>query len=154
MLEVGTPAPDFTLKDQNNQAVRLSSYRHSSAVLLVFYPLAFTGTCGGEMAALQQALPAFGAAGVEVLTVSVDSAYSHKIWLDRESWTMRMLADFWPHGAVAQSYDVFNESKGYANRGTFLIDRAGVIRWAECHEPSASRDTAVWLAAVANLDDS
>ncbi|MEV4620030.1 peroxiredoxin [Asanoa sp. NPDC049573] len=153
MLEVGTPAPDFTLKDQNNQAVRLSSYRGSSAVLLVFYPLAFTGTCGGEMAALEQSLPAFAAAGVEVLTVSVDSPYSHKIWLDRESWTMRMLADFWPHGAVADSYGVFNESAGFANRGTFLIDRAGTIRWAECKGPGESRDTTVWLAAVANLDE-
>ena len=154
MLEVGTPAPDFTLRDQNNQAVRLSSYRDSSAVLLVFYPLAFTGTCGGEMAALEKALPAFAAAGVEVLTVSVDSAYSHKIWLDRESWTMRMLADFWPHGAVAAAYGVFNTSAGFADRGTFLIDRAGVIRWAECKGPGESRDTTGWLAAVANLDDS
>ncbi len=153
MLEVGTPAPDFTLKDQNNQEVRLSSYLGSRAVLLVFYPLAFSGTCGGEMAALEKTLPSFAAAGVEVLTVSVDSAYSHKIWLDRESWTMRMLADFWPHGGVARSYGVFNESAGFADRGTFLIDRAGVIRWAECLGPGESRSTADWLAAVAALDE-
>ncbi|GAA1892758.1 peroxiredoxin [Asanoa iriomotensis] len=153
MLEVGTPAPDFTLKDQNNQEVRLSSYLGSRPVLLVFYPLAFTGTCGGEMAALEKALPAFASAGVEVLTVSVDSAYAHKIWLDRESWSMRMLADFWPHGGVASSYGVFNASAGFADRGTFLIDRAGVIRWSECLGPGESRDTTAWLSAVATLDD-
>ncbi|GIF68320.1 peroxiredoxin [Asanoa ishikariensis] len=153
MLQVGTPAPDFTLKDQNNQEVRLSSYLGSHPVLLVFYPLAFSGTCSGEMAALEKALPSFAAAGVSVLTISVDSSYSHKIWLERESWSMRMLADFWPHGGVARSYGVFNESAGFADRGTFLIDRAGSIRWAECLGPGSSRDTAVWLAAVASLDD-
>jgi peroxiredoxin len=153
MLEVGTPAPDFTLKDQNNQEVRLSSYRGSRAVLLVFYPLAFSGTCGGEMAALDKALPALAAHGVEVLAVSVDSAYSHKIWLDRESWSVRMLADFWPHGGVARAYGVFNETAGFADRGTFLIDRAGVIRWSECLGPGESRDPAAWLAAAASLDD-
>ncbi|GIF77205.1 peroxiredoxin [Asanoa siamensis] len=150
---VGTPAPDFTLKDQNNQEVRLSSYAGSRAVLLVFYPLAFSGTCGGEMAALEKALPSFTSAGVEVLTISVDSVYAHKVWLDRESWSLRMLSDFWPHGAVASSYGVFNTTAGFADRGTFLIDRAGVIRWSEHQGPGAARDTAVWLSAVASLDD-
>jgi peroxiredoxin (alkyl hydroperoxide reductase subunit C) len=153
MLDVGAPAPDFTLKDQNNQQVRLSSYRGDRAVLLVFYPLAFTGTCGGEMAAIQKSLGAFDSAGVTVLTVSVDSPYSHKVWLDRESWTFPMLSDFWPHGEVATSYGVFNPSAGFADRGTFLIDRAGVIRFAEHFGPGQSRDTAVWLAAIASLDD-
>ena len=153
MLDVGAPAPDFTLKDQNNQEVRLSSYLGSSAVLLVFYPLAFTGTCGGEMAALDKALPSFAAAGVSVLTVSVDSPYAHKVWLDRESWTLRMLSDFWPHGEVASAYGVFNAGAGFADRGTFLIDRSGVIRFAEHVGPGQSRDTAVWLSAVASLDD-
>jgi len=154
MLQVGTPAPDFTLKDQNNQEVRLSSYLGTSSVLLVFYPLAFSGTCGGEMAALDHALPSFAASGVSVLTVSVDSSYAHKIWLERESWSLRMLADFWPHGGVASSYGIFNSTAGFADRGTFLIDRAGVIRWAEHVGPGSARDTAVWLAAVASLDDS
>ncbi|MEV4534660.1 peroxiredoxin [Asanoa sp. NPDC049518] len=154
MLQVGTPAPDFTLKDQNNQEVRLSSYLGSSSVLLVFYPLAFSGTCSGEMAALEKALPAFAAAGVSVLTISVDSSYAHKIWLERESWSLRMLADFWPHGGVASLYGVFNSVAGFADRGTFLIDRAGVIRWAEHVGPGSSRDTAAWLAAVTSLDDS
>ncbi|SNT35990.1 peroxiredoxin (alkyl hydroperoxide reductase subunit C) [Asanoa hainanensis] len=154
MLQVGTPAPDFTLKDQNNQEVRLSSYLGSSSVLLVFYPLAFSGTCSGEMAALEAALPSFAALGVSVLTVSVDSSYAHKIWLERESWSMRMLADFWPHGAVASSYGVFNSVAGFADRGTFLIDKAGVVRWAEHVGPGSSRDTAAWLAAASSLDDS
>ena len=152
MLDVGAEAPDFTLKDQNNQVIRLSSYRGDRAVLLVFYPLAFTGTCGGEMAAIQASLPRLQNGSVQVLTVSVDSPYSHKTWLDRESWTFPMLSDFWPHGDVAASYGVFNAETGFANRGTFLIDRGGVIRFSECQGPGQSRDTAAWLSAIDSLE--
>ena len=152
MLPVGAQAPDFSLKDQNNQEVRLSSYRGQRAVLLVFYPLAFTGTCGGEMAAIQRSLDELQNERVQVLTVSVDSPYSHKVWLDRESWTFPMLSDFWPHGAVASSYGVFNESAGVADRGTFLISPAGEITFAEHLPPGQSRDTETWLKAIASLE--
>ncbi|HEY6595122.1 MAG TPA: peroxiredoxin [Asanoa sp.] len=151
MPPVGTSAPEFTLKDQNNQDVRLSSYRGRSAVLLVFYPLAFTGTCGGELAAIQAGLPDFQNDAVQVLTVSVDSTYSHKVWADREGWDFPMLADFWPHGGVAAAYGVFNEAAGFADRGTFLVDRSGVIRFAEHVGPGAARDPQAWRDAIAKL---
>src|SRR5690348_12928101 len=83
-VDVGDPAPDFVLRDQNNQEVKLTSYRTFRSVLLVFYPLAFTGTCQGELAALQSSLDAFQNHRVQVLTVSVDSPYAHKVWADRE----------------------------------------------------------------------
>src|SRR5947207_2231729 len=77
---------------------------------------------------------------VQVLTVSVDSSYSHKVWADREGYDFPLLADFWPHGAVAQAYGVFNAEKGFANRGTFLIDRDGIVQYAELNGPGQARD--------------
>ena len=85
-IEVGAEAPDFVLKDQNNQEVRLSDFRGRRAVLLVFYPLAFTGTCQGELCEVRDNLDEYVNDDVQVLTVSVDSAYSHKIWADREGY--------------------------------------------------------------------
>jgi peroxiredoxin (alkyl hydroperoxide reductase subunit C) len=150
-LPPGTPAPGFTLKDQNNQEVRLADFRGRKAVLLVFYPLAFTGTCQGELAEVSEYLAIYQNDAVQVLTVSVDSAYSHKIWASREGFQFPLLADFWPHGAVAQAYGVFNHTAGFANRGTFVIDRDGVIRFAEMIGPGEARDQAGWRQALTEL---
>lgn len=141
MIEEGSPAPDFTLRDQNNQEVRLSSYQGSRNVLLVFYPFAFTGTCQGELQAIRD--NPFDDATVQVLTVSVDTIFSHKIWAEREGFDFPLLADFWPHGEVAQTYGVFNFERGCANRGTFIIDRTGMIRFAEMRITGA-RDQDAW----------
>lgn len=147
-LEVGTKAPDFTLKDQNNQEVSLSDFAGNKNVLLVFYPLAFTGTCEGEMCQIQENLSAYLSDQVQVLAVSVDSVYSHKVWADREGFEFPLLADFWPHGAVAQAYGVFHEIAGIANRGTFVIDKEGVIRFAEMNSPGDARDQTGWRKAL------
>ncbi|RLP92264.1 MULTISPECIES: peroxiredoxin [unclassified Micromonospora] len=148
-VEVGAEAPDFTLKDQNNQEVRLSAFRGRRTVLLVFYPLAFTGTCQGELAEVRDNLDEYVNDDVQVLTVSVDSVYSHKVWADREGYQFPMLADFWPHGAVAQAYGVFNDVAGFANRGTFVIDKTGVVRFAELNGPGEARDQQGWRKAIA-----
>jgi peroxiredoxin len=126
-LDVGTTAPDFTLKDQNNQEVTLSSFQGEKNVLLVFYPLAFTGTCQGELCQVRDELPKFENDDTAVLAVSVGASPSHKVWATEQGYTFPLLADFWPHGAVAQAYGVFNDATGFANRGTFVIDRSGVI---------------------------
>lgn len=143
-IEVGAEAPDFVLKDQNNQEVRLSDYRGRRTVLLVFYPLAFTGTCQGELCEVRDNLNQYVNDDVQVLTVSVDSAYTHKVWADQQGYEFPLLADFWPHGAVAQAYGVFNEDSGIANRGTFVIDREGVVRFAEMNLPGEARDQSRW----------
>ena len=148
-IGTGAEAPDFVLRDQNNQEVRLSEFRGRRAVLLVFYPLAFTGNCQGELAAIRDNLPDFANDDVQVLTVSVDSAYSHKVWADREGFEFPLLSDFWPHGEVAHAYGVFNPVKGFANRGTFVIDRDGVVRFAEMVGPGQSRDQSAWREALA-----
>lgn len=149
-IEVGAEAPDFVLKDQNNQEVRLSDFRGKRTVLLVFYPLAFTGICQGELCEVRDNLNDYVNDDVQVLTVSVDSVYAHKIWADKEGYQFPLLADFWPHGAVAQSYGVFNDVAGIANRGTFVIDRAGVVRFAEMNMPGEARDQQGWRKALAD----
>ena len=151
MLPVGSQAPDFALKDQNNQEVRLSDLRGRKSVLLVFYPLTFTGTCQGELSLIRDNLPSYQNDAVQVLAVSVDSVYAHKVWAGQEMYDFPLLADFWPHGAVARSYGVFSESDGFAHRGTFLIDTDGVIRFAEMLGSGESRDQSAWQSALASL---
>jgi peroxiredoxin len=151
-VEIGAQAPDFTLKDQHNQPVSLADFRGRKAVLLVFYPLAFTGTCQGELSEIKDNLPAYANDRVQVVTVSVDSTHSHKVWAEREGFEFPLLADFWPHGAVARNYGVFNDVAGFANRGTFLIDAGGVVRFAELTGPGQARDQKAWQAALAGLE--
>ena len=147
-IEVGAEAPDFTLRDQNGQEVRLSSFRGSRNVLLVFYPLAFTGVCQGELCSVRDNLNDFVNDAVQTLTISVDSSPAHKIWAEREGYQFPLLADFWPHGAVAQAYGVFNADRGTAYRGTFLIDTDGIVRFAEM-STGAARDQDGWRKAIA-----
>jgi peroxiredoxin len=149
-LEVGTPAPDFVLRDQNNQEVRLSSYQGDRNVLLVFYPFAFTGTCQGELGAIRDHPFSSSGDSTQVLTVSVDSIYAHKIWAGQEGFDFPLLSDFWPHGAVAQAYGVFDPDRGCAQRGTFIIDRSGIIRFAELRLTGA-RDQNAWREALTEL---
>jgi mycoredoxin-dependent peroxiredoxin len=151
LLAPGTEAPDFALKDQNNQVVRLSDFRGRKAVLLVFYPSAFTGICQGELCQIRDNVGDFATDDVQVLTVSVDSVYTHKVWANQEGFDFPLLADFWPHGAVAQAYGVFAAERGVAERGTFLIDQAGIIRWSEVNGPGQARDPQAWRKALASL---
>ena len=150
-IEVGAEAPDFELKDQHGQDVRLSSFRGVRNVLLVFYPLAFTGVCQGELCAVRDNLGDFVNDKVQTLTVSVDSSPVHRVWAEREGYHFPLLADFWPHGAVARAYGVFSEERGTANRGTFLIDKDGIVRFAEMNAPGQARDQEGWRTAIAAL---
>ena len=150
-LDVGSQAPDFTLKDQNNQPVTLSGFRGSRNVLLVFFPLAFTGICQGELDFIRDHLPDFDNDSVVTLAISVGPSPTHKVWATQSGFLFPVLSDFWPHGAVASMYGVFNADSGVPNRGTFLIDRSGVIRFAECKQPGEARDQSVWLEALAAI---
>ncbi len=151
MLSVGTTAPDFTLRDQNQQPVTLSAFRGTRNVLLVFFPLAFTGICQGELDQLRDHLPDYENDDSVALTVSVGPPPTHKIWSVENGFLFPVLSDFWPHGAVSQAYGVFNSQAGFPNRGTFVIDRAGVIRFAEMKQPGEARDRQVWTDALAAL---
>lgn len=151
-LPIGAVAPDFTLRDQNNQPVTLSSYRGAKNVLLVFYPLAFTGTCQGELCQVRDALPTFENDTTATLAISVGPPPTHKVWAAELGYTFPLLSDFWPHGEVAQAYGVFNESAGFANRGTFMIDTDGVIRYSQMNGPGEARDPKIWTDALATVD--
>jgi mycoredoxin-dependent peroxiredoxin len=147
--EVGTEAPDFTLKDQNNQVVTLSSFRGDRNALVVFYPFAFSGICTGELGAVRDDLSSFQNADVQILAVSVDHPFTLKAWADAQGYEFPLLADFWPHGEVAQAYGVFNEKAGFAVRGTFLVDKTGTVQFAEVNGPGEARDQETWKKALA-----
>jgi peroxiredoxin (alkyl hydroperoxide reductase subunit C) len=149
--EVGTEAPDFTLKDQNNQEVTLSSFRGDRSVLVVFYPFAFSPICTGELCAVRDDLGSFQSPDVQVVAISVDHPYVLRAWSDAQGFSFPLLADFWPHGQVAQDYGVFNAKAGFALRGTFLVDKTGTVRFAEVNGPGEARDQNAWRKALAAL---
>jgi mycoredoxin-dependent peroxiredoxin len=151
-VEIGDQAPDFELPDQHGTPVRLSSFRGSKNVVLVFYPLAFSGVCTGELCTIRDEFPEITRDDVELLTVSVDSTFTHRAWADAEHFNFGLLSDFWPHGGVAQSYGVFDEAKGLAVRGTFIIDKAGVVRWKVVNPIPQARDISEYQKALAELD--
>jgi len=150
-VEVGQQAPDFELKDQHGTPVRLSGFRGKKNVVLVFYPLAFSGVCSGELSAMRDEFPEASRDDVELLTVSVDSGYALRAWSDAEQFGFSLLSDFWPHGGVARSYGVFDENLGIATRGTFIIDKDGVVRWKIVNPIPQARDIADYQKALASL---
>ena len=148
---VGTVAPEFTLRDQYGQTVSLSDFRGRSAVAIVFFPLAFTGTCTGELCELRDNLAMFDAAGVTLLGVSVDSTATLREFSEREGYTFPLLADFWPHGEVAQRYGAFLPEKGFATRATVLVDDSGIVRATFATAPGEARHLAAYRDALALL---
>ncbi|MHB1594791.1 MAG: peroxiredoxin [Streptosporangiaceae bacterium] len=150
-VEIGDIAPDFELKDQHGTPVRLSDLRGKKNVVLVFYPLAFSGVCSGELCELRDTFPEAEREDVALLTVSVDSVFAHKTWADAEGYKFGLLSDFWPHGEVARSYGVFDEERGIATRGTFVIDKTGAVRWKVVNDIPQARNLADYQAALARL---
>ncbi|MGH3640507.1 MAG: peroxiredoxin [Mycobacterium sp.] len=151
MLDVGAGAPDFTLKNQDGRPVTLSTFLGAKDVLLVFFPLAFTGVCQRELDEINAHLVDFVNDDTQTLAISVGPPPTHKVWARQSGFAFPMLSDFWPHGEVAQAYGVFNADAGFANRGTFVIDRAGMVRFAEMNGPGEPRDQSVWTDALAAL---
>jgi mycoredoxin-dependent peroxiredoxin len=126
-VNVGELAPDFTLTNQHGESVTLSDYRGEKPVVLVFYPLSFSGTCTGELCELRDNLAVFETDGVELIAISVDSKFTQAKFAEAEGYKFQLLADFWPHGAVTQAYDVFLPERGHGTRGSFVIDREGTV---------------------------
>lgn len=151
MVDIGQAAPDFTLRDTNKQEHTLSEKR-GTPVLLVFYPFSFTGVCEGELCRLRDDYSQFESAGVQVLAISCDPSPSQATWAGEQGWQFPVLSDFWPHGAVAQAYGVFNEAVGCAMRATFLIDRDGTVKDAfRTDELGTARDPERYAEALAKL---
>ncbi len=135
-LPLGGPAPDFTLRDQFGQDVTLSSYQGAKAVVIFFYPAAFSGVCTGEMAGIRDRLAEFMTFDTEVLAISCDAVYSLRAFADADGLNFPLLSDHWPHGEVSKTFEVFNETKGTPYRSSYVIDIQGTVRWA-VHNPGA-----------------
>ncbi len=141
-LIIGDQAPDFALPNQNGESIRLSDYRGKKNVVLVFYPKSFTGICTGELCEIRDNISAFQNADVELLAISCDTHFTQKVFAEREGYDFNVLSDFWPHGAVAQAYDVFLPEAGIATRATFVINKAGEIVAKIVTAPGQARDFA------------
>jgi peroxiredoxin len=139
-LEIGGAAPDFELRDQFGQDVRLSSFRGVKAVAILFYPYAFSGVCTGELSGIRDRLDQFLTFDTEVLAISCDPIYTLRAFADRDGLNFPLLSDFWPHGAVASAYDVFDEAKGCPRRSSYILDKEGVIRWSVHNAMPDGRD--------------
>ena len=140
MLQIGDSAPDFTLRDQHGQEVSLSSFAGQKAVLLVFYPYAFSGVCTGELTGFRDRLGDFETDDTTLLGISCDPMYTQRAFADRDGIFFPLLADFWPHGEVAAAYGVLDESEGCASRSSFVVDKAGIVRWVMHSERGEARD--------------
>ena len=126
MVEIGQAAPAFAGTDQHGEAVSLEALS-GTAVLLVFHPFAFTGICEAELCRLRDDQAVFTDAGVQIVAVSCDPAPAQTRWAEDHGWTFPVISDFWPHGAIAQAYDVFNADRGCAWRASILIGADGTV---------------------------
>ncbi|WP_328998474.1 peroxiredoxin [Kribbella sp. NBC_00709] len=145
----GSRAPDFSTRNQYGEQVRLSDFSGRRDVVLVFYPYAFSQVCTSELAELRDRPELLAAA--EFLAVSCDPMFTLRAYADTQQLGFSLLTDFWPHGAIATSYGVFDEDRGCALRGTFVVDRTGTIRWSVVSpipEPRNPDDYAVALASL------
>lgn len=150
-IQVGDKAPDFELKDNHGRTVKLSDFRGEKKVVLLFYPFAFTGVCTGELCELRDNLPKFADRDTQVLAVSNDSIHTLRVFAEQEGLEYPLLSDFWPHGNVSRAYGVFDEDKGCAVRGTFIIDKEGVVRWTVVNGLPDARDLNEYVKALDTL---
>ncbi|MFI1395275.1 peroxiredoxin [Streptomyces sp. NPDC020681] len=150
-IEVGTKAPEFELKDNHGRTVTLAEFRGEKNVVLVFYPFAFTGVCTGELAALRDEQPRFVNDETQLLAVSTDSIHTLRVFGEQEDLEYPLLSDFWPHGETSRAYGVFDGEKGCAVRGTFVIDKEGVVRWTVVNGLPDARDLTDYVKALDSL---
>jgi peroxiredoxin len=150
-LIIGDDAPNFSLVDQHGETVTLSDFAGKKPVVLVFYPLSFSGICTGELCELRDNFGTFERENVELLAISVDSKYVQKVFAEQEGYKFSVLADFWPHGAVARTYEVFLEEAGISNRATFVIDKAGKLVAKFVTAPGQPRSLQEYQKALESL---
>jgi peroxiredoxin len=143
MIGTGSKAPGFDLEVERSERVRLSDFRGERNVLLVFHPFAWTPVCEEEALDLQANLASFESADTEVILVSCDAPASRQAWKEKLGLTYTLASDFWPHGEAATAYGVFDEDRGAPVRGTFLIDKNGVVVWSLVNEDNRRREELV-----------
>ncbi|HUH53619.1 MAG TPA: peroxiredoxin [Microbacteriaceae bacterium] len=151
VIAVGKKAPDFTLVSHEGEEITLTEVLKNGPVALVFFPLAFSGICTGELCELRDNLQVFDDNRVQLFAVSVDSKFALKAWADQEEYKFNLLSDFWPHGEVSKAYDAFVEEAGIATRATVLIGKDGVVVESFETSPGEARNFAEYKAALEKL---
>ena len=151
IVEVGTSAPEFSLKDQEEQDVTLRGLE-GKHVVLSFHPLAWTSVCTIQMQDLEKHREDFDRLNSVALGVSVDSVPCKNAWADAIGVAhTRLLADFWPHGGVAQLYGVFRERSGFSKRAVVIVDSDGIVRFRKVYPIGEVPDIDEIIAAVEGL---
>jgi peroxiredoxin len=151
VIQAGTLAPDFTLSDQHGAEVTLSEIVADGPVALVFFPLAFSGICTGELCELRDNLAVFEDAKARVIAISVDSVHALRVWAEQEGYEFSILSDFWPHGAVAKEFGAFIDERGIATRATVLINTDRKVVASFETSPGEARDFGAYRQALATL---
>lgn len=150
-IEIGQEAPDFELRDNHRQPIRLSDYRGKKAVVVVFLPFAFSRICTGELCSIRDHISDFQNDDVQVLAITCDASPSNAAWAEAQGYTFPVLSDFWPHGAVSTQYDSFDDKIGCSKRGSFVIDREGIVRWSVVNGVPDARDLDEYRSVLADL---
>lgn len=150
-VAVGQQAPDFTLPSQHGEPVTLSAFHGSKNVVLIFFPWAFSGICTGELCEVRDRITSFDNDETVTLAVSCDPKFALRIFAERDGYTFPLLSDHWPHGEVTQSYGVFNDELGVGYRGTFIIDKQGVVRYSVVHGIGDPRDPVEYEKVLTSL---
>ena len=150
-VAVGQTAPDFTLKDQNQNDVKLSDFRGKN-VVLAFHPLDWSPVCSKEHACFADDLQSFHGVNAQVLGISVDSVWSHKAFAEKMGLQYPLLADFQPRGAVASQYDLYMPDKGITNRATVIVDKQGMVRYVQVYEILSPRKNQDLVAELQKLN--
>jgi mycoredoxin-dependent peroxiredoxin len=150
-ITIGAPAPEFTLKDQDQKEVKLSDYRGKKRVVLIFYPLDWSPVCTKEHVCIVNDKKQFEQLDAQVLGLSVDSVWSHKAYADKMGIQYPLLADFQPRGAVAAKSGVYLEDKGITGRAIFIIDRDSKLAWQKNYDIPVVPDIAEVSKALAGV---
>ncbi len=129
ILPAGQMAPDFSLRATPDQSLALSELR-GRPVVLVFYPADWSPVCGDELAVFNQAISMFKDRHVQVLGISVDSAWCHQAFIKDHNLHFDLLADFEPKGEVSRLYGAYDDKAGSSKRALYLIDAEGRIAWS------------------------
>jgi peroxiredoxin len=150
MIDVGEQAPDFALRDQDGEKVSLSDFK-GRKVLLIFYPADFSPVCSDQLSIYQEVKPEISAKGVELVGISVDSAYAHKAFQEKLGIDTTLLSDFEPKGEVARAYGSYLDKAGTANRTLVLVDKQGRVAWThESEHPGVFPGANVIFDALAS----
>ena len=150
-LAVGSTAPDFTLKDQNQKEIKLSDFSGKKNVVLVFYPLDWSPVCTNEHACVVNDMKNFDSLDAEVLGVSVDSVWSHKAYAEKMGIKYSLLADFHPKGAMSEKYRVYLPEKGITGRSILIVNKQGKVAWAKDYDIPVVPDIKEVAAALGQV---